>query len=201
MRLDIAADVPAPAAGKTAAGSVSAGDQATLFAANGRGWAVLKRDGEPFLARSHPLTFQGERIGSFEIFIGCGASSDTFPLTYRERRYGPADADLESGIAHIALAVDDQFQALEIASTVAFRYRSLESLAGMALPVRLVRILASDSSASITMETTSISNFRTSIRVGNAGFATSFREFDTACKRSRPVQAEVRAEVPDRRAR
>ena len=196
-KLDLDVELPAmTAVVKTAAGPTLPDDETLQVPANGRGWIATARAGQPVLARTHPLTLEGERIGSFALFISCGAAPDTFTLTYRELRSGPADRGLPRSISQVALVLDDHLQQLKIASSERrIRGGELESVASTVLPARLVRALSSDGPASITLETDSIGNPRTVIRIGNAGFGRGFREFEKGCREPQRVRGETRAQA------
>jgi hypothetical protein len=196
-RLDLAAEMATtPPGSKTAAGPSVADDDAQWAPINGRGWVMATRAGQPALARSHPLTFEGERIGSFDLFLACGGAPETFTLTYREFRSGPADRGLPRSITQVALMIDDQLQTLKIASSEKKPRRGeMELVASTVLPARVVRALASDSPTSMTLETDSIGNPRTMIRVGNAGFRRSFGEFEKGCKEPQRLRGDTRAQV------
>jgi hypothetical protein len=197
MKLDQDVDIPAsPAVAKTAAGPTLP-DEGTLKASsNGRGWIATTRAGQPVLARTHPLTLEGERIGSFSLFIACGPTPDTFTLTYRELRSGPADRGVPRSIAQVALLLDDRLQQLKILSSErAIHGGELESIATAVLSARLVRTLGTDNPASMTLETESLGNPRTVIRIGNVGFGRAFREVDKSCKEPQRARGEVRAQA------
>jgi hypothetical protein len=196
MKLD-QDDVPAPpAVAKTAAGPTLPDEGALKVPSNGRGWVATTRAGQPVLARTHPLTLEGERIGSFSLFIACGPTPDSFTLTYRELRSGPADRGVPRSIAQVALVLDDHLQQLKILSSErATRGGELESVASAVLPARQVRTLGSDNPASMTLETESLGNPRTVIRIGNVGFGRAFREIDKSCKEPQRVRGETRAQA------
>jgi hypothetical protein len=196
MKLD-QDDVPAsPAVAKTAAGPTLPDEAALKVPSNGRGWMATLRAGQPVLARTHPLTLEGERIGSFSLFIACGPTPDTFNLTYRELRSGPADRGVPRSVAQVALVLDDHLQQLKILSSErAIRGGELESVATAVLPARLVRPLGSDNPASMTLETESLGNPRTVIRIGNVGFGRAFREVEKSCKEPQRVRGETRAQA------
>ena len=196
-RLDMGAEAAAiSAVARTAAGPTLTDDETQRAPVHGRGWATVTRSGQAALARTHPLTLDGERIGSFDLFIACGSAPETFTLTYREIRSGPADRGLPRSLTQVALVIDDQVQPLKIASSEKkIRRGELESVATAVLPARLVRTLTSDNPASMTLETDSIGNPRTIIRVGNAGFGRGFREFEKGCKEPQRVRGETRAQA------
>jgi hypothetical protein len=47
----------------------------------------------------------------------------------------------------------------------------------------------------MTLETDSIGNPRTVIRIGNAGFGRGFREIEKSCKEPQRVRGETRAQA------
>jgi hypothetical protein len=196
-RLDLGAETAAASVvSKTAAGPALPDDEPQWTPVEGRGWVTVTRAGQLALARTHPLTLEGERIGSFDLFIACGATPETFVLTYRELRSGPADRGLPRSITQIAVMIDDQLQPLKIASPERkMRRGELESVASAVLPARLVRMLASDHPTSMTLQTDSIGNPRTIIRVGNAGFGHGFRDIEKGCKEPQRVRGEARAQA------
>jgi hypothetical protein len=177
---------------KTVAGPAGVDDDVARAPINGRGWLTVSRSGRPALARTHPLTFEGERIGDFDLYFSCSAAPDSFALTYRETRFGPADHGPPRAISQIGIVIDGQAQPLKIASSEKkVRRGELESVASAVLPARLVRVLASDGPAAMTVETDSTGNPRTSIRVGNSGFGRAFRDLDRGCGQSRGRDKEA----------
>jgi hypothetical protein len=196
-KLDLDVEIPAsPAVVKTAAGPTMPDDEPQPLPSNGRGWITTMRGGQPVLTRSHPLTLQGERIGSFSLHVACGAAPDTFTLTYRELRSGPADRGLPRSITQVALVLDEHLQQFKITSSERkMRGGELESIATTVLPTRLVRALSSDNPASMTLETDSVGNPRTTIRIGNVGFGRGFREVERSCREPQRVRGETRAQA------
>jgi hypothetical protein len=196
-KLDMGAEIaPVSTVARTAAGPTLADHETPQAPIQGHGWVTVTRAGQPALTRTHPLTLEGERIGSFDLLVGCGAAPETFTLTYREVRSGPADRGLPRNITRVALMIDDQLQPLKIASSEKkVRRGELESVASAVLPSRLVRALVSDGPASMTLETDSIGNPRTITRVGNAGFGRGFRDLEKGCKDPLRVRSEARAQA------
>jgi hypothetical protein len=198
-KLDSDVEIPAsPAVVKTAAGPTLPDDERQLVPVNGRGWITAVRGGQPVLTRSHPLTLEGERIGSFSLVVSCGAAPDTYTLTYREQRSGPADRGLPRSISQVALVLDEHLQPLKITSSERRLHGGeIDSVATTVLPTRLVRALSSDNPASMTLETDSVGNPRTTVRVGNVGFGRGFREVERSCKepQQRGARGEVRAQA------
>jgi hypothetical protein len=197
-KLDLDVEIPTvPMAVKTAAGPTLPDDEpSSLLPANGRGWTTTQRGGQPVLARSHPLTLEGERIGTFSLLVSCGAAPDTFTLTYRELRSGPADRGLPRSITQVALVLDEHLQPFKITSSEKKMHGGeLESVATTVLPTRLVRTLSSDNPASMTLETDSVGNPRTTIRIGNVGFGRGLREVERSCREPQRARGEARAQA------
>jgi hypothetical protein len=181
-RLDFAEDTAEkPVVTKTAAGPTIADSRRP--AASERGWSLGDRGGQPVLSRVHPLTFEGERIGTFELEFACGDAAGNYTLTYKEGRYGPADRDLPRSIARVELIMADQMQDLKIAASERQLLRGeLDSIASIAVPARMIRRFAGDGPASMMLSTDSAGGPQTNIRVGNVGFAKSFTRLESACQ-------------------
>ena len=180
--LDFAEEVAEkPVVTKTAAGPAIADTRRP--AATERGWSFGDRSGQPVLSRVHPLTFEGERIGTFELEFACADAPGSYALSYKEIRYGPGDRDLPRSVARVELIMADQAQELKIgASERRMQRGELESFASGAVPARMVRRFAGDGPASMMLSTESAGSPQTNIRVGNVGFAKSFTRLESACQ-------------------
>ncbi|MGH7124709.1 MAG: hypothetical protein ACREFI_10080, partial [Stellaceae bacterium] len=64
-----AGDGPEVNSGTATPAALSSGARAPV---NAHGWAVVTVDGRPALGRTHPLTVEGDDIGSFDLAIACG---------------------------------------------------------------------------------------------------------------------------------
>jgi hypothetical protein len=181
-RLDFAEDVTEkPIVTKTAAGPAMADSRRTMVSE--RGWSFADRSGQPVLSRLHPLTFEGERIGTFEVEFACADAPGSYALTYKEIRYGTADRELPRSLGRVELIMADQVHDLKIGSSERRLQRGeLESVASAAVPARMVRRFAGDGPSSMMLSTESAGSPHTNIRVGNVGFAKSFTRLESACQ-------------------
>ena len=50
-------------------------------------WSLVDRAGVATLARHHPLTLEGEEIGSFDLVVACSPGADSYDVSYVERRH------------------------------------------------------------------------------------------------------------------
>src|SRR5215210_4937870 len=54
--------------------------------ATDRGWTFINEEGQPTLTRRHPLTVEGDEVGSFQVALTCGETPESYQVTYSERR-------------------------------------------------------------------------------------------------------------------
>jgi hypothetical protein len=144
-----------------------------------RGWFTVERAGQQTLARRHPLTFEGEDIGSFELTFACTESADTYALTYTERRTLKPDSPEQ--LKKVTVTLAGRTTVLDIASSEAGA-NQLASLARGTIPASLVKYLAETGNRSVTVATSS-NNAGTVIRVGNSGVAQNYARLASACGR------------------
>src|SRR5262245_8206200 len=93
-RLTTIEDPETPASGPVAASSPAPPPQPSPRVTNGvrataiseQRWALVDRSGVATLARRHPLTVEGEEIGSFDLVVACVPGGDGYDVTYIERR-------------------------------------------------------------------------------------------------------------------
>ena len=76
------------------------------------GWAVAS--GVATLARRHPLTVEGEEIGSFDLVVACSPGADTYDVSYIERRHRGEQTPLPAAIDSISLRVGSNSAMLKV---------------------------------------------------------------------------------------
>lgn len=164
-----------------------------------RGWMLSDRAGHPALVRQHPLTIEGDRIGTFEIALACSADPGRFDVAYSETRRSRDNSS--ATLRQVDMWVDGQTSSLEIVSSrQGSAARELQTLATGSLSKAAVQSFADAEADSLTVETTSSINPSTVIRVGSSGFAQSFARLESACSGERTRRntharlAPVRAE-------
>ncbi len=80
-------------------------------------WAVIDRDGAAVLARHHPLTVEGEDLGSFDLAVACGAGGTSYDVSYSERRHSGERRRAPAELARVILRVGDGSASLKVASS------------------------------------------------------------------------------------
>jgi len=168
-----------------------------------RGWAIAERAGRAALVRRHPLTIEGEKIGTFEVALGCGRTPGTYVVTYAETRRNADGHDAGRDavlIKQVDLWIEGKTTALEIVSSrINAAPHELETLANGTVTADLVKAFADAATDSVTLRTLSSATPATLIRIGNTGFARLFPRLVAACDAA-AGRTETRADLSPPRA-
>ncbi|MBI3437017.1 MAG: hypothetical protein HY056_18360 [Proteobacteria bacterium] len=180
MRLHVTDDPFAPVATPLEARPAALPLQA--LAGSVRGWTVTDASGARGLVRKHPITIEGEEIGSFELSLTCGATAGGYAAAYVETRR-LADA-MDDRLNAVLIAIGKERAQLKIESSAAEAGSGeLRSQARGTLPAVLVEALATAEGRGLIVATRSIANVRTAIRIGNNGFAPGYAQTIATCAR------------------
>jgi hypothetical protein len=159
-------------------------------AGNERGWTLVRQGDATMLVRRHPLTVEGENIGTFDVMLTCGATPAEFSVLYNETRKvrdqssDPVDlVDISVGSKAVALAMESS----EITTPKLDR----ETYAAGILPASQVKTFAEAGAHSMTISTSSGRGPSTMVRVGNSGAAQYFPQLIRACAQPRGKQAAL----------
>jgi hypothetical protein len=167
---------------------------------NPRGWVMTQRQGSAALVRQHPLTVEGDKIGAFEVALGCGPTPGTYVVTYAETRLSPDDRD-GAAVKHVDLWIEGRTEPLDVVSSrLSAAPRELETLASGSVSAELVRSFADAANDAITVRTATAASPGTLIRIGNTGFAQALPELAAACQAPAQPRLETRAELTAPRA-
>jgi hypothetical protein len=170
----------------------------------GQGWAMAERAGRATLVRRHPLTIEGEKIGTFEVALGCGPAFGTYVVTYAETRRGSDDRDAATdgaAVKQVDLWIEGKTAPLDIVSSqFNAAPRELETLANGTVAADLVKSFADATTDSMTVRTTSSVTPGTLIRIGNTGFSRAFPRLAAACD-ALAARTETRAELDPSQAK
>jgi hypothetical protein len=185
-----AAAAPSPAA-KAAppAPAVTNGLRPTTISE--RHWGVVERDGAAVLARRHPLTVEGEEIGSFDFLLACGADADNYDVRYLERRHGREGGATPEPLRRVTVNVGSGSATLKVVSS---EHRDgpndLVSYAVGTVPASLVDAFAAGGDHSMTIRTRN-AQLRTGIRIGNTGARASLPQLAAGCRKALTPRAEL----------
>jgi hypothetical protein len=193
-----------------------ASDVARNEAEGSRGWVMTERRSGSALVRRHPLTIEGDEIGDFEVALGCGRTTDSYAVSYRETRRSADERD--AAVKHVDLWIEGKMAALDVASSefdapktqagtqavsqAGTSPPALETRATGAVSADVLRSFADAAADSITVRTVSALTPGTLIRIGNSGFAAGLRKLAAACETLPPPTSatEAHAELTPRRA-
>ncbi|HZS63897.1 MAG TPA: hypothetical protein VFA53_05295 [Xanthobacteraceae bacterium] len=162
--------------------------------ATARGWNVSEKMGQAILSREHPLTVEGEEIGSFNIALACAAAGDSYDVTYIEERRAP-QAKTADTLTQVSIAIGRHSIPLKIVkSELSHTSQQLESVARGNLPASLINGLAQTDNGSLTVVTGSLNAVETMTRIGNSGVAQNLPRLTAACRSATP-RPDTRAEL------
>src|SRR5262245_15367874 len=165
-----------------AASSASTSATTHVAAITDRGWSMLEKSGRPMLARRHPLTIEGEEIGSFDLVFACSGNASSYTATYTETRQRPGSRRLPVALKDVSLGVGRDSVVLRVvASETTGKPPELVSSARGVVSANMVKGLAEWGNRALMIETATTNNQETAIRVGNTGLAQLFPKFAAAC--------------------
>jgi hypothetical protein len=152
------------------------------------GWQLTERDGQRVLVRTHPLTIEGQQIGSFELAFSCGERADVYQVDYRERRtLPPSSSDRLDAVGISARNSRELMRTLlKVASSNAGKPPAeLVSSAQGIVSGALLAAVASGPQTPLVIATTTTSKLRTAIRLGPAGLSEAFATLSAGCAPAR----------------
>ena len=147
-----------------------------------RGWGIAERSGVSTLARRHPLTIDGEDIGSFEVTIACGAKPGEYVVAYDETRQASEGGGAPEKLKNVEIRIGQKTTPLAIATSSLTEQGAVRvSSASGIVPAVLIKVLAEGGNRSLTVTTSSADNAATTIRIGNTGVAANMPQFTATC--------------------
>jgi hypothetical protein len=169
---------PEPAASSSASTSPTI----AVAAITDRAWSMIEKSGRPMLARRHPLTIEGEEIGSFDLVFSCSGTSGSYTANYTETRKRPGTKRTPVALKDVSISVGRESAVLRVvASESAAKPPELLSSARGIVSAALMKGLAEWGNRAVMIETATTNNQETAIRVGNTGLAQYFTKFAAAC--------------------
>ncbi len=184
----VAASPGAPAAAPLP--RVTNGARATAISE--RRWAMIDRAGTAVLARRHPLTIEGEDIGSFDLMVACGADGGSYDVSYVERRHGGVRAPLPRKVGAVTLASGRSVAKLKVVSSQRrTRQDELVTYAGGTVPAMLMGAFAAAGNHSMLIATKSAATV-TAIRLGNTGARQNLPRLSAMCGKGDRAALPVR---------
>ncbi|MBI4275719.1 MAG: hypothetical protein HY659_13580 [Rhizobiales bacterium] len=170
-----------PVAAVAMAGAASSTSAGRSTGINERGWGLIEASGRPALARRHPLTVEGEDIGSFDLMFACGDSPDQLVVTYAETRRTRDVQRAPAVLSNVEIMLGGRSTSLAIKSSSPGRPLELDTFASGMLTMASIKAFGEAANRSLTVTTSSRDKAATSIRVGNFGVVQNFSRLASAC--------------------
>jgi hypothetical protein len=191
MKMITADDAPPDGPSGATAGSLALanGVRAPI---NERSWSIAAHGDRPTLTRAHPLTVEGDDIGTFELSFACGEIGKDFVVTYVERRYGTADGRTPAQPTGVGMSLSGKTVSLRVLSSEIVG-KARASIASGRVSLGQMRAFADSQSRSLTVETNS-DDTATMIRIGNAGVARSLPQLAASCGGAIPSRRSARSD-------
>ncbi len=146
-----------------------------------RAWIVEDSDGQRSFSRRHPLTIEGEQIGTFELAFRCGKDGQV-TVAYNENRH--LREGLNDRLSGVAVGSGKERVLLKVESSATdVGGGELRSTARSPVPPALLGALVETGGRALMVATQTMSNTRTVIHPGNNGFAENFRSTIGECKK------------------
>jgi hypothetical protein len=175
---NVASALPAePAA--TAEPAALTNGTAELTRISERDWGMIDQSGAASLARRHPLTVEGDDIGSFDLHVSCTAAG-SYKAVYIEHRHEGDDVPLTKAVRTVTLHAAGQEVALKVVASDRHDPDELVTYAAGTIPAAMIDGFGAQGDHSMFVETRSKRLF-TSIRIGNTGVAANLPRLAAAC--------------------
>jgi hypothetical protein len=159
-------------------------DGARAVAISEQRWSMVDMAGSTVLARRHPLTLEGDGIGSFDLFVGCGTDGDSYSLRYVERRRGNRHVPLPRQVGVVAVAIGGTVAKLKVVSSaMQSQTDELVTSAAATVPAKPIATFAGGGKHSL-MVTTRSAGIVTAIRIGNTGADQHLSKLAASCQSS-----------------
>ncbi len=158
-----------------------------------RGWASVEQGGRLFLARRHPMTAEGEDIGTFDLLFGCGDSPESYSLTYVDRRKTREHARNSEVLRGVDVTIGTHSASLSLGRNHTWAASQSTGVASGTISAASLKNFAESGSRAMTVAARRADNAETIIRVGNSGFAKALPQLAAACSRQggRSVRANL----------
>ncbi len=78
---------------------------------------MVDRAGTAALARRHPLTVEGEDIGSFDLVLACGNGASNYDVSYVETRNSGEQIPVPKSLAKITMRIGSAALTLKVSSS------------------------------------------------------------------------------------
>lgn len=152
-----------------------------------RRWVMIDHDGSAVLARRHPLTVEGEGIGSFDLMVSCRADGDSYDISYIERRHSGYRVPLPRRLAAVSMRAGHSTTNLDVVSSDRGKDELVTYAAGT-VPADMIEGFAGVGSHAMVV-TTKAPGVSTAIRLGNTGARQNLSKLTLGCAKGTGVRA------------
>ena len=168
---------------------------------NTLGWMIVDRKGQRALLRKHPITIEGQEIGTFEISFTCSNKPDTYQVAYQEKRIVPNSPVVvsdrleavgisirqENSYLRTLLTLDESVPGKAPAELLSRAHGAISaSYLEMAAASSPSETVSSANQQGLVVATTTVDKVRTVIRLGQTGLPEGLRQLSSTCEDTFP---------------
>lgn len=151
------------------------------------GWAMMSAEGRPVIGRNHPLTVEGDDLGTFDLNFACGEAGRDYIVTYTEQRRADVSGRAPAALNEVEIMLlGKPVQLKVVASKPRDNSADLHSIASGRIPVELLKAFGEPGNRSIMVETAS-DGAVTAVRIGNAGIGKILPSLAASCATASPT--------------
>ncbi len=195
MKIVTAAEDVTEASSNTSTSASQALSNGARAPINGRNWVMAASAERPMLTRKHPLTIEGEDIGTFELGFACGETPKEYAVSYTEQRRPGDNGRLPKVLTDVEISLSGKSVALKLVSSRQNgASKEIETTANGRLSAEMVKAFTESNGRSLTIETTS-DDASTAIRIGNAGAARGLQQLIATCAGRARTRSTARADA------
>jgi hypothetical protein len=146
------------------------------------GWMLVERSDQRALVRRHPLTIDGEQIGSFEILFRCAETPGVYLAEYVEKRRVQGSQAQDDRLDAVGISTEKERAILKVESSKAGEPATeLVSVARGIVSAKFINALGSGSNQPLVIATSAAGKTRTTIRVGRTGLPENLPKMTAGC--------------------
>jgi len=155
-----------------------------------RGWVMAENGGSTSLRRRHPLTVEGDDIGSIDLTFACGDKAGEFVVLYSELRRNVEDAGPQP-LKSVELRIANKIIPLTVEATRPGQNPGEQmSNASGAVTSGMLQNFAASGLRSLVIESTAENSDPAVVRIGNTGAAANVTRLLSHCAQPANASAE-----------
>lgn len=149
-----------------------------------QGWTLVAKEHRYALVRRHPLTVDGQEIGTFEISFMCGDAPMSYQIEYHEKRSARLASADRSRLNLVGISIQTHRAMIPVESSkLDGTTTQMLSAARGTVSTSFIAAMRARGNQTLIVTTATMENFRTSIRLGHVGLFENLSKMMASCSR------------------